>query len=370
MAFDQPFFATLMAMTDFIEDRSRPTIATDGLNIYYNPIFLDPLTQAQLYGVLMHELLHIVYLHCSKDRQRERDGFLWNVAGDFAINQELNSWGFKLPKGGLLSSEFTGMTTEGIYEKVLDHQSSKCSCKEGSGGIPHLDRSGKHLHPMDEVLPMTGEGLEEAVGRIFTAEAHAPGSVPRKIARWLKQLRESRVPWERLLKRFLNSAVVREHQTFTPPNRRHIWDERYMPSIRTTGRGRIVVVVDTSGSIDPEQLTSFAGEIAGLTALVSSLTVITCDAKVHETVEIKNAEELLRQIAFSGGGGTDFVPAFNMIGKFASKPDAVIYLTDGYGRFPEKAPRDFPVLWCLTEPVAVPWGTKVFLPRETVKQRV
>jgi len=48
LAFDQPFFGTLMAMTDLVEDPRIPTLATNGERIYYNPEFLKGLTPAEL----------------------------------------------------------------------------------------------------------------------------------------------------------------------------------------------------------------------------------------------------------------------------------------------------------------------------------
>ena len=50
-----------------------------------------------------------------------------------------------------------------------------------------------------------------------------------------------------------------------------------------------------------------------------------------------------------GGGGTDFRPFFARLPKHRPpwEPSVAIYLTDGYGEFPERAPR-CPVLWVVT----------------------
>jgi predicted metal-dependent peptidase len=50
-----------------------------------------------------------------------------------------------------------------------------------------------------------------------------------------------------------------------------------------------------------------------------------------------------------GGGGTDFRPFFERVRRDydLSSPLVTIYLTDGYGAFPERAP-SFPVLWVVT----------------------
>ena len=53
-----------------------------------------------------------------------------------------------------------------------------------------------------------------------------------------------------------------------------------------------------------------------------------------------------------GGGGTDFEPFFEEIekDKYKENDGVCIYLTDGYGYFPEKEP-PLPVLW-----VVIPGG--------------
>ena len=50
-----------------------------------------------------------------------------------------------------------------------------------------------------------------------------------------------------------------------------------------------------------------------------------------------------------GGGGTDFRPFFERIAKGydTSTPLVSVYLTDGYGEFPDVPPA-FPILWVVT----------------------
>ena len=65
-----------------------------------------------------------------------------------------------------------------------------------------------------------------------------------------------------------------------------------------------------------------------------------------------------------GRGGTDFRPVFQWVESEIRSggidcPDAIIYLTDGYGSFPERAP-DMPVLWVCApdsiKPEGYPFG--------------
>ncbi len=77
---------------------------------------------------------------------------------------------------------------------------------------------------------------------------------------------------------------------------------------------------------------------------------MACDAAVHETHHNVTADTLLDAMEkLSGGGGTDFRPAFEALAAHhgRKKWDLVIYFTDTYGVFPDVIP-PFPVLWCVT----------------------
>lgn len=342
LALEQPFFGTLLAMTDLVADEGIPTLATNGERLYYNPEFLKGLSSLEAEGALVHELMHIIYLHCDPSRRGGRQARAWNAAGDYAINQELKDSGFHLPKDVLLDKRYAGLTAEGIYDLLPRQDEWAC---------------------LDRLLPMPEQAREQMPGRILAAAAAQSGGLPDGVARWVKLLRSSRVPWRRVLRRFLRETLGREEQAFLPPSRRHLWDGRYLPSTKLGRKGRLVVAVDTSGSIDEGMLASFAAEIEALAPLCESLTVMTCDAKVHETVRLPEMSGWLAKIKFKGGGGTDFAPVFARADALKPPPDALVYLTDGQGVFPGRKPRGYPVLWALSAPAPVPWGTGVLLSR-------
>jgi predicted metal-dependent peptidase len=122
------------------------------------------------------------------------------------------------------------------------------------------------------------------------------------------------------------------------------------------------VAVDTSGSITAEQLESFAAEISVLAGLCSELLLLSCDAKVHETIQLGEFSSRLRSLRMTGGGGTDFRPVFDHLRATRHRPDALIYMTDGDGIYPDRAPRDYPVLWCISGVGKPPWGASLLMP--------
>ena len=85
----QPFYGVLLSMIDFIHEPSFPTMATDGTKVFYNAKFVEECTTDELFGVILHEISHCIYLHMSTDRTMNREAHRWNVATDYAINLEI-----------------------------------------------------------------------------------------------------------------------------------------------------------------------------------------------------------------------------------------------------------------------------------------
>jgi predicted metal-dependent peptidase len=118
---------------------------------------------------------------------------------------------------------------------------------------------------------------------------------------------------------------------------------------------KIVVAIDTSGSIDTKLLAIFFAHFQAIMESFKSyeIDLIECDAKIQEhhlfypgdTIEYKDV----------GGGGTDFRPVFEYVDRHISDVQLLIYFTDGFGTFPEKEPM-FDTLWVMPEKVCVPFG--------------
>jgi Putative metallopeptidase domain len=84
MAGRYKFFAELVYNLRIIYTYRVQTAAVDGTNMFINPNFFDPLTENQILFIVAHEVMHCALLHFA--RMQGRDGFRWNVAGDYEIN--------------------------------------------------------------------------------------------------------------------------------------------------------------------------------------------------------------------------------------------------------------------------------------------
>lgn len=341
-----PFFGCLLAQVERVPSESIPTLATNGVRIFYSPRYVVALEPAELKAVLLHEVLHIIYLHADSARRGGRDRQRWNIAADYAVNAEIRKmpWAGRLPHVALHSEKFGGMTAEQIYDALPDACADACRL-------------------LDTLIPLPEDARNEVRRRILEAygRTRSPGRIPACVERWIRVLRDSIVPWRRILHRYLREMLGCSDFRFLPPNRRHLWDGRYLPAMSNGVGADLAVAVDTSGSIGKEDIEQFAGEIVKLRELSPRVRVLTCDAAVHEEVTMDEFCGVLKRLAFKGGGGTDFRPVFVRLRAERRRPDVLIYLTDGNGEFPIGPPQEYPVVWCLTRPADVPWGKRVVM---------
>lgn len=102
---NHPFYGALLAR---LEARPGPvkTMATDGRVILYGAEFVSGLTDEELRGVLLHEVLHCAHGH----HWRLKADSIGNQAGDYEINGIVGKIpGCKLPAGGLVNPDFDNL---------------------------------------------------------------------------------------------------------------------------------------------------------------------------------------------------------------------------------------------------------------------
>jgi predicted metal-dependent peptidase len=121
------------------------------------------------------------------------------------------------------------------------------------------------------------------------------------------------------------------------------------PGIKIKRFQKLLVAIDTSGSIDTDALELFFSEVRGMWRNGAEITVLECDAVVQRVYPYRG--EMPNVV--SGGGGTDFDPVFEYINTQRKIIyDGLIYLTDGWADTPTIRPA-CRVLWVIT-----PDGTK------------
>jgi predicted metal-dependent peptidase len=131
LIFARRFYGVLVSHVEPVISDRVPTAATDGKRHYWNPDFVEKLTQAELEFVQAHETEHDARHHGT--RRGSRDMEKWNIAGDLVINPDLIAEGFTPPKGILFEERFRGMSAEDVYRiRELEEQQQNQQQPESS----------------------------------------------------------------------------------------------------------------------------------------------------------------------------------------------------------------------------------------------
>ena len=132
----QPFFGAGATKMRWYADDTIATACTDGKVIRFNPDFLLSLNKHEQVGLCVHEVMHVYSKHHL--RRGNRNPTLWNVAADYFINQVIvdaiqmeqlhrgktgpRASCMALPDGALIDDRFRGMSTEQIYDVLVEDE--------------------------------------------------------------------------------------------------------------------------------------------------------------------------------------------------------------------------------------------------------
>ncbi|MBL0886254.1 vWA domain-containing protein [Myceligenerans indicum] len=349
----RPFLASALFALDVVESTAVPTMAVDKQwRCYVSAAFVDSVSVAELAGVWVHEVSHLLRDHHGRgDRIARAMGlngraghFRLNLAADCEINDDIYDDELQRPDGavtvealrltpGLLMEEYVRDISLG----PLTAPYAWHDCGSGSDGA---------LRPWD-LGPDGAHGLTESEReavriRVARGIAGKPGSTPAGWKRWADDVVHPPQPWRDLLGAAVRSAVtaggVGDDYTYGRPARRSsALAGVVLPSLRHRPP-RVGVVVDTSLSVSDEELGSSMLEIAAITRTLGGrrdlVTVFSCDAAVHTVRSVCEAEGL----SLVGGGGTDLRTGIAAAADRSPRPDVVVVLTDGQTAWPSSRP--------------------------------
>lgn len=361
----EPFFASILLGMEIEETETIPTFGTNGLAIKFNPKFASTLTDEELITVLVHEVEHVARLHPWRRNNREQS--VWNKACDYSINQELTDAKFILPKCGLIDPSFSGMAEEEIYGKLAS-QTPQPGNEPGEGeGNDPSQQPGNDPSNFGAVEDCPGTEAEKNAAEQKTKVeiiraatiAKQQGRLPASMASIVDEIKHPKVSWQELLRNYLTS-YARDDYSWARPNRRYEDTGFMLPSLHNHRCGTIAVAIDTSGSIGQSEFSQFIGELKDIIeSMKPERTIfVQCDSQVQDWRILQSGETLDPSIELCGGGGTSFEPVFNRITDEGESPEVLVYLTDGYGSFPDDAPA-YEVIWAMTTDVKAPFGQTV-----------
>ena len=361
---DHPFFATILLKRPFTERMKCPTLSiSDTGNIFYNPVFIAQHSATQIMWALCHEILHYASGHGI--RRGSRDAKKWNIAADMWINDTLKEAKIGEPIPGCLDAPGSAYkTVEEIYAGLPPDDGEGDGQGQGQGqGQGEGDEGGGD--PMqDDMEPeetTDGERSElDGQRKIEVAGAAQVAKMKGKLAGVLQKFAEAtidaKVPWFDVLERYMTERSYTD-STWARPNRRYMPDH-YLPSIAgTSSMGEIVIQVDISGSVSPQEIKHYNGHLKSIVELChpTKVHVIYTDTKVQRHDTFERPEDM--EIEFHSGGGTHMPAGFKYIEEQGIKPEVVVTLTDGYTGWDQEPP--FPTIHCISSSEKAPYGENI-----------
>lgn len=367
----------------------------------------DEATKALRYGAIKHQILHIVFKHALRFPEFGNKK-LFGIASDLAANQYIKSE--QLTEDAIRMEDFPEFELnrgQGIdyYYKRLSEELEDMQDNGGGGDNEEKDKENSagdssdahsddkkendlnqaqnrlkdlmenedneqlNQHKFwDEFSKLSSaeqkmidaainESIVNSVSRIKPKDY---GKLPGGLQEYINLLVESLKPnvnWRRVLRIFTaSSSRTRLKNTIRRPSKRY----GTTPGIKIQSKQKILVAIDTSGSVNDDELREFFGELYHIWKQGAEIYVVECDTHIHNQYHYTGRPPEL----ISGRGGTDF----NAPIIFANEehmPDAIVYFTDGYAPAPQVISRK-PILWMVTSQ-GIEEDSWDFLPGRKVK---
>ena len=353
---DEPFYGLFLIGINKQFSERVPTAGVSkhgiGMQLTINPEFYTNLSLPHRVGLIKHELLHIAFGHLIM-RDLYSNHKLFNIAADLEINQYIDE--NKLPDGGLLLSSFPELnlprkagTKE--YYNLLEQAQEDGSCPALDSLMDQMDGESEYCHAtwgdFDDLSEPDKKLVQKQIEHQLKESAEQTvkkcGSVPGELADLIHRLTHiepAKFDWKGYLKRFVgNSSIV-----YTKKLRRK-YNKRYAanPGLKIKFKNHILVGVDTSGSVNNDELKEFFSELAHMCKTGHKITVAQCDTQLKSVKEFNPKHDW----EIHGRGGTSFQPVIDHYNENKGAYTALIYLTDGEAYSPDNCPKN--TLWCLS----------------------
>jgi predicted metal-dependent peptidase len=349
-------YTSLIMVGESKIDDEEQTARTNGRDIWYGRKFVESLNDNELRGLILHEAKHKMYRHLDTWKHLAKiNPTKTNMACDYVINLEIVDEGNQnadnqgkpfciLPKGGLYDEKYRGLSTADVFY-LLDADNPQGG-NSGEGFDIHDWENAEQLSDAEKAE------LSKEIDMAIRQGSILAGKVGGNANRAFTELMKVKIDWKTALAEFVSSVSNgKDDSTWKKPNRRWLQHDIYMPSTISETMGRVVVAIDTSGSIDAIVLNKFISEVASLMENVNPelVDLIYWDTRVagHEVYGVGECQKMTSSTKPKGGGGTDPECVGEYLVKNKIVPECAIVFTDGcvgsWGKW------NSPVLWVILD---------------------
>lgn len=349
--------------------------AMSKVTIDYDPVKLlqkyaeEPNFAVRLY---LHVILHGIFLHRFRSDKVNED--YWNLATDIAVESvilDMNIPGFSLTKDDearLVLSKIRKWNPFITADKMYREFSVAGISNDAYETYQRLFKMDDHprLVSFEEEPEMILSKEDwERISEQFKAELDSfdeSGIGSESLRLNLKDATRKRFDYDSILQKF---AVRGEEIKINPDEFDYIYytyglnlyeNIPLIEPLEYSEEKRIkdfVIAIDTSASCGKELVRNFLHRTCDILNTSNSffekvnIHIIQCDSKIQSDIKIttpKEIDTLADDFTISGFGATDFRPVFEYVDELIEKKEfenlkGLIYLTDGRGIYPTKAPK-------------------------------
>ena len=357
---ENPFYGLFLLGLSKVINRSVETacVRKRGINceLVINPDYWETQDDTQQLNLLCHEVYHIVFQHM----------FLWDsfpnkdILG-LATDCEVNSYLRNLDNSWVVPSIWNLPKKQGTkfyYEEILKQDPPQQQQQQSNGGGSGDSQDNKDGMPQTkDDHTQWGKDFQECSdaekqliqnqinNQIKTAAEQTikmRGTIPAEMKEIVDELFKPKpriFDWKSYFRRMLGSIYdinikkTRRKESIRFPD---------SAGIKHKKKVSILVAVDTSGSVNDDELRDFFSEITYIYKTGARITILECDAKI--TANYEYTGKWTGKI--HGRGGTDFQPVIDYYRKNMKDYAALVYFTDGECSIPDNVPRD--TIWVIT----------------------
>ena len=357
---ENPFYGLFLLGLSKIINRSVETacVRKKGINceLVINPDYWETQDDTQQLNLLCHEVYHIVFQHM----------FLWDSFSNkdilgLATDCEVNSYLRNLDNSWVVPSIWNLPEKQGTkfyYEEILKQDPPQQQQQHSNGGGSGDSQDNKDGMPQTkDDHTQWGKDFQECSdaekqliqnqinNQIKTAAEQTikmRGTIPSEMQEIVDELFKPKpriFDWKAYFRRMLGSIYdinikkTRRKESIRFPD---------SAGIKHKKKVSILVAVDTSGSVNDDELRDFFSEITYIYKAGARITILECDAKI--TANYEYTGKWTGKI--HGRGGTDFQPVIDYYRKNMKDYAALVYFTDGECSIPDNVPRD--TIWVIT----------------------
>jgi len=371
---EYPLFGTIASKLKLVKNDDIQAFKSDGLILEYNSDFFSTIESSKIEFALANGAMHASLAH--EKRKNNRSAWLWQMATDFAINDMLIQNGMDCPHEAHYRKRFSGMYAEEIYAELKDDIlrdeleyetddrddiNSETSDKSNNNSEPIgvqesslEDQVSEELSPQD----LQSEQLFEEFAQSIINEELSKNDAPLGLDRFFKLNYDGKIDWRDELRLALD-RFHKDDYTLLPSSKKFLYLGLYLPS-SISDRFKLVVAIDSSGSVDAELLSEFLSELNFLMNTIANyeIDLLVCDDKIRSHNVFYSGDIL--DVELQGGGATDFRAVFDFVDNELQDTKLLLYFTDLEGTFPSRSP-NYAVKWISTANSEVPFGETILL---------